>query len=162
MAVYRQTGDEKYLEPIPRALAYLKKSELPSGRIPRFLELKTNRPLYFTRQYELVYTADDLPTHYSFIVSSNIDRLKAEYEKLSATDPSKLKPARREDIAKLTPELAAAAKKAIDSLDSRGAWVDSGSLRANGQKTAEVSGVISTQTFNRNVETLSRYLQAAR
>jgi hypothetical protein len=162
MAVYRQTGDKKYLEPIPRALAYLKKSELPTGRLPRFLELKTNRPLYFTRQYELVYTADDLPTHYSFIVSSNVDRLKAEYDRLVATDAAKLKPVRREETAKLTPELAAAAKKAIDGLDSRGAWVDAGRLRANGQKTSDVSGVISTQTFNRNVETLSRYLQAVR
>jgi len=162
MAVYRQTGDKKYLEPIPRALAYLKKAELPNGRIPRFLELKTNRPLYFTTKYELVYTADDLPTHYGFITSSRVDSLQAEYERLAATDPGKLKPARRDQTPKLTPELAAAAKEAIDGLDSRGAWVEAGRLRAGDQKAAEVSGVISTQTFNRNVETLSRYLQAAR
>jgi PelA/Pel-15E family pectate lyase len=29
MVLYRETGDKKYLEPIPRALAYLKKSILP-------------------------------------------------------------------------------------------------------------------------------------
>lgn len=161
MAVYRQTGDKKYLEPIPRALAFLKKSELPNKRLPRFLELNTSKPLYFTRQYELVYTADDLPTHYSFSVPSNVDRLKDEYGRLVATDTAKLKPARREETLKITSELTAAARKAIDSLDTRGAWVDSGRLRADGQAKATAEGVIATQTFIRNLDTLSRFLAAS-
>jgi hypothetical protein len=94
MEVYRQTGDKKYLEPIPRALAYLEKSQLGNGRMARFYELKTNRPLYFTKKYELVYTADDLPTHYGFITGGNLDRLRTDYERLVATDASRLKPAR--------------------------------------------------------------------
>jgi len=64
MVLYRETGNKKYLEPIPRALAYLKASILPPvnhyvearSRIPsgvpvlaRFYELKTNRPLYITK-----------------------------------------------------------------------------------------------------------------
>lgn len=65
LTLYRETGDEKYLEPIPRALAYLKSSGLPhdpnaSARklrscplgtlcLPRFLELKTNRGLFISR-----------------------------------------------------------------------------------------------------------------
>lgn len=163
MAVYRQTGDKKYLEPIPKALDYLKKSELPNKRIPRFLELKTNRPLYFTRQYELVYTADDLPTHYSFINPSNVDRLRNEYDRLLKADPSKLKAeAQRETSARPTADLHAAARKAIDALDERGAWVDSGRLRAGDQKTADVTGVISTQTFISNIDTLSRVLAAGK
>lgn len=65
--LYRETGNRKYLEPIPRAIAYLKRSVLPpvanpseirrrvAGRRPdatvlaRFYELKTNRPLYITK-----------------------------------------------------------------------------------------------------------------
>jgi len=64
MVLYRETGDKKYLEPIPRALAYLKKSILPPPAKPsevrrrvglntptlaRFFELQTNRPLYITK-----------------------------------------------------------------------------------------------------------------
>ena len=63
MKIYRVTGDKKYLEPIPRALAYLKKSRLPDGRLARYYELKTNRPLYMTRdgdEYSLTY--DDSQT----------------------------------------------------------------------------------------------------
>ena len=62
LLLHRKTGDRKYLAPIPRALDYLKKSRLPDGRIARFYELKTNRPLYFTRDYQLTY--DERPgTH---------------------------------------------------------------------------------------------------
>jgi len=65
MLLYRETGKQKYLEPLPRALAYYKRSILPEvenpseirrracpGRTPcaaRFYELKTNRPLYVTK-----------------------------------------------------------------------------------------------------------------
>jgi hypothetical protein len=65
MLLYRETGNRKYLEPLPRALAYYKRSILPEvenpseirrracpGRTPcaaRFYELHTNRPLYVTK-----------------------------------------------------------------------------------------------------------------
>src|SRR5205814_10293508 len=111
-----QTGDKKYLEPIPRALDYLAKSEISPGRLARFYELRTNRPLYFTKQYELVYTTDDLPTHYAFIIGSGVARLSEDYEKLFVTDPAKLQPAPTPEEYKLTPALASAARAAIDSL----------------------------------------------
>jgi hypothetical protein len=65
LLLYRETGKQKYLEPLPRALAYYQKSILPDadkpseirrracpGRTPcaaRFYEMKTNRPLYITK-----------------------------------------------------------------------------------------------------------------
>jgi hypothetical protein len=65
LLLYRETGDRKYLEPLPRALAYYQRSLLPEadreseirrracpGPTPcaaRFYELKTNRPLYITK-----------------------------------------------------------------------------------------------------------------
>jgi hypothetical protein len=161
MDIYRQTGDKKYLEPIPRALAYLEKSQLPNGRLARFYELKTNRPLYFTRKYELVYTDDDLPTHYAFIIGANLGRLRTEYERLLATDPAQLKPARPQPKYTMSAELTAAARRAIDAMDPRGAWVDDGQLRdSDANRTAR--RVITMQTLARNVDTLSRFLAAAK
>jgi hypothetical protein len=65
LLLYRETGNQKYLEPIPRALAYYKRSMLPEVTSPseirrracpagapcaaRFYELHTNRPLYITK-----------------------------------------------------------------------------------------------------------------
>jgi hypothetical protein len=161
MEVYRQTSDKKYLEPIPQALAYLKKSELAGGKMARFYELKTNRPLSFTRQYELVYAADDLPTHYGFITSSKIDRLRADYEKLVATDSGKLKPAKKPPKYELSSSLTSAARAVIDALDSRGAWVESGKLSAS-DPDGKVKRIISTQTFIKNVDTLSRFIAASK
>jgi PelA/Pel-15E family pectate lyase len=65
LLLYRETGQKKYLEPLPRALAYYRQSALPNVASPsevrrracrsgtpcmaRFYELKTNRPLYITK-----------------------------------------------------------------------------------------------------------------
>jgi hypothetical protein len=162
MDVYRHTGDKKYLAPIPQALDYLEKSQFSSGRIARFLELKTSKPLYFTKQYDLVYTDNDLPTHYAFITTSNLAKLREDYQKLLATDPAKLRPTQKPEPYKLTPALSSSARSAIDSLDSRGAWVESGRLRASGQPADGPNRVVTTQTFIRNVNTLSRFTAASK
>jgi len=161
MDVYRNTGDKKYLEPIPRALNYLEKSQLANGRLARFYELKTNKPLYFTKQYELVYTSDDMPTHYAFIIGSNVAKLREDYEKLTKTDSAKLKSVPKAEDNKSSESLTASARSAIDSLDSRGAWVESGRLRAGTQTPNHVDRVITTQTFIRNLTALSRFIAAS-
>jgi hypothetical protein len=43
------TGDAGYLKPIPPALEWFQRSRTPNGQWARFYELKTNRPLYFTK-----------------------------------------------------------------------------------------------------------------
>lgn len=162
MDIYRHTGDKKYLAPILPALDYLEKSQLASGRLARFYELKTNQPLYFTKQYELVYTDHDLPTHYGFTVPSNVRKLRSDYTKLAATDPAKLKPTPKPETFELSADLTASARAAIDALDPRGAWVEDGRLRAGSQTKNDVTRVITTQTFIRNLTTLSRYAAAAK
>ena len=88
MLLYRETGDKKYLEPIPRALDYFDAVALADGRLARFYELKTNKPLYFTKEYELTYNDDDLPTHYGFKISDGSESISKEYERLRNLDPA--------------------------------------------------------------------------
>jgi PelA/Pel-15E family pectate lyase len=94
LVLYRETGRKKYLEPVPRAVEYLRKSNLPpegpwrreGGRcgpeelcLARFYELGTNRPLFITKGsrvrvetgssrlldgYELSYSPQSVITHY--------------------------------------------------------------------------------------------------
>lgn len=160
LEVYRHTGDRKYLEPIPRALAYLEKSQLAGNRLARFYELKTNRPLYFTKDYRLVYTDDDLPTHYAFVVSSNLPSLRKAYEELAAAPPEQLRRQPAPERITLTPRLAEAARQAIATLDKRGAWVEEGRLTQSDDGRG-VRQVITTRTFIRNLDTLSRFLAAS-
>ncbi len=161
LSVYRETGDRKYLEPIPRALKYLRKSELPDGQLARFYELKTNRPLYFTTKYELTYDDSDLPTHYGFKVASKLDSIEAEYERLLKTNPSELNRKSSPRTYRMSRSLAEQARQAIDSLDARGAWVEDGSMRALGPDD-KTRRVIDTRTFIRNVETLSKFIAASK
>ncbi|MCD0462471.1 pectate lyase [Roseiconus lacunae] len=85
MDVYLQTGEKRYLASIPRALDYLKTCELPGGRVARFYELKTNRPLYFDLAYQLTYDDSDMPTHYGFQLGSKVDQLRRRYTKVTET-----------------------------------------------------------------------------
>ncbi len=159
MALYRRTGDAKYLEPIPRALDYLRRSQLPDGRLARFYELRTNRPLYFTKDYQLTYNSDDMPTHYGFIVGSNLDAIEAEYRRLKESGPTDTDPgSRKRSRPRLTSDLEAKTRAILDALDDRGAWVEHHRMTAH--KVEPASGVIESQTFAKNVATLSRYLEA--
>jgi len=158
LTLYRETGDKTFLEPIPRALAYFERSRLADGRLARFYELKTNKPLYFTSTYELTYSDADMPTHYAFKVPWRMDRIAAEYERLRAMSPEALKAATRPARAKLTPQLISQATAAIAALDGRGRWVEEGRLGYQ-----DFTGhIIDCGTFIRNVRTLSRYLAATR
>ncbi len=161
MFLYRMTGKKKYLEPIPRAIAYFKKSRLPDGRLARFYELKTNKPLYFTKKYELTYSSDDMPTHYAFIVSWSVESLEKQYQRLLKTDPAKLKPTKtgKKRIERLTPSLTAKAQAVVRKMDDRGAWVEKGELRYQGAGDP-TTRIIDCRTFISNVLILSRFIAA--
>lgn len=120
LVLYRETGNRKYLEPIPRALAYLKRSLLPPAASPsevrrrvgpgptlaRFYELQTNKPLYVTKGtminvkgfpssrpdgYELSYSDESVITHYGVLVSgSALNEIEAEYQRVSTANPANL------------------------------------------------------------------------
>ena len=81
MDIYQQTGKPKYLSPLPKAIAYYRSSLLPDGKLARFYELKTNTPLYFTSDYVLTYSDDDMPTHYEFKTVNRLDGIEEEYER---------------------------------------------------------------------------------
>jgi len=162
LTLYRATGKKKYLEPLPRAIEYLRRSRLGDGRLARFYELKTNKPLYLTRgDYKVTYSDADMPTHYSFKQSDGIESIAQEYERLRAVDPAGLKQPQRAGAPRMSLALTARAKSAIDRLDERGRWVENGKMREDAGD-APVRRVIDCRTFISNVSTLSAYLAAAR
>ena len=142
--LYRATGDKRFLAPIPPALAWLKRSVLADGRFARFYELRTNKPLYFTRDYKLTHDDTDLPTHYGFKIKSDVDQIEKAYA--NADRPSDKNPST------VTADEAA---RLIAALDDRGAWVEDGELKYH-----KVKGrVLSSSTFAKNLDRLSLYVQ---
>jgi PelA/Pel-15E family pectate lyase len=162
LTLYRDTGKKKYLEPLPRAIEYLRRSRLPDGRLARFYELRTNKPLYLTRgDYKVTYSDADMPTHYSFKQSAGIESIEREYERLRAVDPAKLRRPRRAAAPRMSRALAARAKAVIDRLDEQGRWVERGKMRKE-PEDAPVRRVIDCRTFISNITTLSAYVAAVR
>ncbi len=161
LKLYVQTGDRKFLEPVPRAIGYLQRSALPDGQLARFYELQTNKPLYFTRQYELTYDDSDMPTHYSFKVGNGLAGLSQQYERLSQLTGEQLAKLRTPapDKLAMTSQLEAQTRQLVAALDERGAWVEDGRLRYHGDAD-DTRRVIDSSTFIKNLGVLSRYVGA--
>jgi hypothetical protein len=158
LKVYRLTSEAKYLEPIPRALAYLKTCRLPDGRMARYYELQTNRPLYMNRNaqvYSLTYDDTNLPSHYGWKQNTDVDQLEKEFAGLRAGQTSSAsKPAPKNLDAKV--------RQIIASLDAEGRWVSTyaGERLVGQPKFATGFRYLNSDVFNRNVETLSEFLGA--
>ncbi len=160
LLLYRETGKAEYLEPVAKAVAYLRKGLLPDGKIARFYELQTNKPIYFTSDYRMTDNSKDVPTHYGFAFPSRLDAIEAEHKRLLAVKPgeSRAKPAPGASKS-LTEET----RKAMTAQNARGAWAEPGFVRdAVGRKVTPAEGVANSETFLTHVETLCRYLNATR
>ncbi len=151
LRIYRFTGDRKYLEPIPRALAYLRKSLLPDGRLARYRELKTDRPLYMTSKYELTYDDADVPTHYGWKTAPRLDQIEADFKTAQSGAPA----------AKSAPPDAAAIRKILGTLDSEGRWLVkySGQPLVGQPKFKDGEVFISSEEFSKNLNALSEFVR---
>ncbi len=157
MQIYRHTGDRKYLEPIPRALAYYRKSLRPDGKLVRFYELQTNRPLYFTKDYQLTYSDADMPTHYSFIQSNWIPSVEREFQRVSELSADDLLPKTKKTPRKASQAMEKKVQNILKKLDDQGRWVESGRLKYYGDSDP-TERVIDCRTFVANVRALASYL----
>jgi hypothetical protein len=149
LELYLYTGEGKYIATIPPALEWFRTSAIGENRWARFYELKTNRPLYFTKEYELVYTDDDMPTHYSFQSSYGVSGVTAYADRVMDEGRDAVNEAAARER---TPDqklaraegLAPTIRDVIAALDSQGRWVE--------------DGRIDVRAFNRNVGRLAEYI----
>ncbi len=162
MLLYRRTAGQiadadRFLEPLPRAIQYYRRSLLPDGRLARFYELGSNRPLYFTKDYQITYSPDDMPTHYAFIVSSKLDAIEAEWSRVRKTAIDQLWSPPKVSRPKKSKSLANKVQQLIGELDARGAWVQSGRLRYHGEDDP-TDQVIRSDTFAKNLQVLAAWV----
>lgn len=146
------TIDKKYLNPLPAAIAYLRRSTLPDGQIARYYELKTNRPLYMHRvgdEYSLTFDDSDLPAHYSWKSKSQVEKLQKQLDNFGKpTQPRKYAAQEIDQI--------------VQDLDSQGRWITTADgKRLVGQaKPKSGEQFISSAAFSAHLTALSEFLQA--
>ncbi|WP_161604702.1 pectate lyase [Roseiconus nitratireducens] len=156
LTIHTVTGDRKYLQPIPSALDWLERSQLPDGRLARYYELKTNRPLYMTRRgdtYSLTHDDSNLPSHYGWKTASRIDLLRDQYKRHSAAGASV---AMTKEGIPTREEL----ESILDQLDDQGRWVSVyGGERLIGQaKMTPGSPYLASAVFSQNLSRLANYV----
>ncbi|MEA1950485.1 MAG: pectate lyase [Planctomycetota bacterium] len=161
LRLYKETGEDRFLDAVGPALTYFEGSLLPCGNLARFYELKTNRPLYFTKKYKLTYVnnKDDIPTHYSFVVGHGLPKIRREYQRLlkiqAAGGPKPKKQSKKSSPP--SKAMIAQVKAVIAAQDEQGRWLQNGKLKRFGADDP-TRRVIKCDTFIRNTRILSRYL----
>lgn len=152
------TGERRFLEPIPAAIAWLKRSRLSDGQIARFYELQTNTPLYLTKDtYELTYDDSNLPTHYGFKSRSKVESLEARFHELNTGAAAKKKPASIKS-------LRGRAVKVLEALDAEGRWVTDkkGDVVSNPKDRKPQELLLKSQVFCENLNRLAEFVAAAK
>lgn len=154
LTVHRVTGDQKYLAPFPRALAWLRRSLLPNGQLARYYELKTNQPLYMTDDYQLTNDDSRLPKHYGWKIDSRIAAIEASLAAAKTKAPAPIDPEVNENDV----------RKILAALDAEGRWVSAyaGGVLVGQPKFQPGQQYLASEVFNSNLETLARYIQRTR
>ncbi len=132
------TGDKRYLAPIPDAIQWLEKSavgKLADGRLKlaQRYEYGTNLPIYLHRTDKVnsegygLWSQSHEPDGSTRYQTVDIERLKREYERLSALTPEQaVNEYKYAKTRKRTPERVDTGEisRLIEALDDRGAWVE--------------------------------------
>ncbi|MFV2067571.1 MAG: pectate lyase [Pirellulales bacterium] len=132
MDMYVEFGDPRYLDAVGRAIDWYKRSRIggteENGIWARFYEPGTNKPLYFTRTYELAYTDDDLPVHYSFKSNYGVNSRMRAYQQIKERGRDDYL-AQRDHVntpaewAAIAKRKARAVEQIIEAQDDLGRWV---------------------------------------
>ncbi|MES2461701.1 MAG: pectate lyase [Armatimonadota bacterium] len=149
--LYRETGDAKYLRPIPAAIAWFKRSEIAPNKWARMYELHTNKPIYGDRDGKIHNTMEELSeerrTGYAWQAGFGVASAIAFYEEARAKGPQAQQKPQPAPKTRDIKTLEADAVRAVTALDARGRWL--------------VNGRIQTRTYIENVNALCSYLEAA-
>jgi PelA/Pel-15E family pectate lyase len=154
--IARYTGEKKYLEPLPRALEYFNRCLLPGGKVARYYELKSNKPLYMDAKYQLTYDDSAVPKHYGW-------KQPARFKEIEKACRDA-----RNGVALPGPrsgkELEAEVRRILKELDGEGRWITTykGERLVGQPRFSSGFRYLSSGVFSRNVETLSQYIRATK
>lgn len=165
--LYLFTKSGSYLEPIPDALRWIKASQLPNGKWGRFLEIGTNKPLYYDRGRIRVDSMHQLSLErrtgygYENDLSDLLNQTEQRYLEVIGKRDKAAEPTPTEKINKLLPFV----EDIISNQDEMGRWVVRNDRFRKGTPGYEWNGEyryedrISCSLFNKNVQVLCEFLE---
>lgn len=168
--LYLHTGQGKFLEPIPDALRWLKASQLPNGKWGRFLELGTNKPLYYDRGRIRVDSLHQLSLERRTGYGYEVDLEKAlaaaasRFLKVSNVDKKVEKQVPADRMVRLK-QLATQVRAIIESQDDKGRWIVRQDQFRKAIPTQKWNGEyrvedrLSSRLFNEHVEVICDFLE---
>ena len=163
--LYLATGEERFLEPLPKAFEWYDTHQLPDGKWARLYEPGTQRPVYGRRDIaEKVYDREKATTGYSWEGNWYPHAAKAAYERIREIGREayieELKPkAVKSDLEALE----ARARETAETLSEDGWWLrkPSGNELEEYQHAGvpEDEPMVELRLFNRNAGILLDYLE---
>lgn len=167
MDLHIETGEEKFLKPLPAAIAWFRRSEIAPGNWARYYELRTNKQLFGDRdgkvRYRLADISEERQHGYSWQGDYHAPRTFAFYEKLRREGRDAMLKERDAKAGKRKPSSAKSleprVREIIAALDAQGRWVVKGHAK---HRNWEFSDRVETEVFVKNVRVLSDYIEAAK
>ena len=167
MDLYVETGEEKFLKPLPAAIAWFKRSEIAPGKWARYYELQTNKQLFGDRDGKIYHHLADISEErqhgYSWQGDYHVPRMLEFYEKLQREGRDAML---KERDAKAAKRKASSAKsleprvrEIIAALDGQGRWVVKGHIK---HRNWEFNDRVDTEVFVKNARVLCDYLEAGK
>jgi hypothetical protein len=165
--LYEHTGEERYLEPIPDAIRWLKASRMPNGKWGRFLELGTNKALYYDRgrirvdSIELLSLERSTGYGYEMDLQEALEAAELRFQRVSHPGDA----ATTQDREPGMKELEQKVRQIIQEQDEMGRWIfhrDQFRKQFQGRiwnGEYRVEDRISCALFNHNVGVLCEFLE---
>lgn len=170
-------GNENLLDPIPDALRWMREIRMENGKWARFVELGTNKALYYDRSRIRVNKLEDIHLErrtgyaYESILEAKLEKSSNRYEKAVKLGNKKLwkdehHVLNKEQIINRLNALSNDVDKILKAQESSGAWITKNDRfkkkmpkgeRWNGQYLT--MDRISSRTFNKNVAILCEYIE---
>lgn len=175
--LYLVLGDRSLLEPIPDSLRWLREIRMDNGKWARFVELGTNKPLYYDRGRIRVDSIDELHIErrrgyaYEINLQGILYATSTRYERAIELGRRGLQKAEQPDYSESSvtdqiDRLETRVRRIIEAQEASGAWISRGARfrkrmprgeRWNGQY--DVADRISSSVFNRNIAALCEYIE---
>ncbi len=167
--LYLHTGEDRFLEPLPRVFAWYEANRLPNGKWARFYEPETRRPIYGDRDGKVYYRLEEISLErqqgYSWEGDYFPSAAHRAYERIQEIGREAYQTERQPARSVRPDRLAGRVQQLLDSQHPDGWWTERpGTRHRQAMVEADIPEsareVVWSRTFCRHAGLLLDYLEA--